>query len=490
MNPARGQLRLICALAAVVATVAMASPAHAAPPTCTNATVTCVTGTAADGSTFKVEVPAEWNGTLLLYSHGYVPPFVPNPPAETAGNRAVADHLLAEGYALAGSSYASNGWAVESALRDQIDLLDRFEQRFGKPHRTIAWGHSMGGMITAGLVQRHPRRFGGALPFCGILGGSVGLWNQNLDLQYAIKTLLAADPDPAVSVPASQLELVHITNWQANVALANAAVTAAQQTPRGRARLALAGALFNLPDWYEEGTRRPAREDYAQRQENQFRALQFQLAFIFGFRSDLEQRAGGNPSWNVGVDYKRMLTRSGGRDLAHALYRQAALDLRADLRLLERAPRVRSDPAAARYLIRNVVFDGRIRAPVLTVHTTADGLVVSPHEAAYRDAVRRAGRARLLEQLYVDRPGHCSFTEDETLTALDVLLARLDRGRWPADPGSAFAAYEPPPFLRPFDLASASRSAAGLLPARADRALVARRRATRVGRRASAGRSR
>ena len=182
--------RVIGVLVGAAVASATVGTAVAAPPTCTNPTVTCVTGTADDGSTFKVEAPPDWNGTLLLYSHGYVPPFVPNPPAESAGNRAVADHLLAEGYALAGSSYASNGWAVEDALRDQIDLLDRFERRFGKPRRTIAWGHSMGGMISAGLVQRHPERFDGALPFCGILGGAVGLWNQNLDLQYAIKTLL------------------------------------------------------------------------------------------------------------------------------------------------------------------------------------------------------------------------------------------------------------------------------------------------------------
>jgi dienelactone hydrolase len=115
---------------------------------------------------------------------------------------------------------------------------------------------------------------------------------------------------------------------------------------------------------------------------------------------------------------------------------------------------VRPEPRAAAYLIRHIVFDGRIKVPVLTVHTTADGLVVSPHEDAYRDAVRRSGRSRLLKQLYVDRPGHCTFTDDESLAALRMLLARLDRRRWPADPG-AFVRYEPPPFLRPFDLAGA-----------------------------------
>lgn len=442
-------MRVVIVAAAVLA--ATTGTATAAPPTCTNQAVTCMTGTAADGSTFKAEVPGDWNGTLLLYSHGYVPPFIPNPPADTWRNRTVADHLLAEGYALAGSSYASNGWAVEEALRDQIDLLERFEDRFGRPRRTIAWGESMGGMITAGLVQRHPRRFDGALPFCGILGGAIGLWNQNLDLQYAIKTLLSADPDPAVSVPASQLELVHITDWQANVARANAAVTAAAATARGRARLALAAALFPLPDWWELGTERPARDDYAGRWANQLQALQFQLAFIFGFRQEVEQRAGGNPSWNAGVDYGRLLARSSSRDVVHALYLER--DLRADLRLLAKGRRVGPDLRAAAYLARNIVYHGRISVPVLTVHTTADGLVVSPHEEAYRSAVRRAGRARLLEQLYVDRPGHCTFTDAETLAALDVLLERLDRGRWPKDAGTAFTAYEPPPFLRPFDFA-------------------------------------
>jgi hypothetical protein len=114
---------------------------------------------------------------------------------------------------------------------------------------------------------------------------------------------------------------------------------------------------------------------------------------------------------------------------------------------------VRPDLWATAYLVRNIVFDGRIPVPVLTVHTTDDGLVVSPHEQAYRSAVRRAGRSRMLEQLWVDRPGHCTFTDAETLAALDVLLERLDRGRWPKDAGAAFADYQPPPFLRPFDLA-------------------------------------
>ena len=114
-----------------------------------------INGMLADGSTYTIEMPADWNGTLLLYSHGYVTPGEPNPAADASDPRTAA-YLLAHRFALAGSSYASTGYAVEEGLHDQIDVLDTFAKRVGKPKHTIAWGHSMGGIITAGLVQTHP----------------------------------------------------------------------------------------------------------------------------------------------------------------------------------------------------------------------------------------------------------------------------------------------------------------------------------------------
>ena len=249
--------------------------------------MTCVTGTAPDGSTFKAEVPPrlERHAVALqprLRAAGR-PRIQPQRTRPIAPSRT---QLLAEGFALAGSSVLLQRLGGPGgAARSDRRCSTASSGRFGKPRRTLAWGDSMGGMITAGLVERHPRRFDGALPMCGILGGAVGLWNQNLDLEYALKTLLSADPDPAVSGPASQLELVHIQDWQANVARANAAVTAAQATADGRARLALAAAL--VPPARLVRRRQPrgrrARTTWA-RQQQQFQALQFQLAFIFGFR--------------------------------------------------------------------------------------------------------------------------------------------------------------------------------------------------------------
>src|SRR5271167_3106674 len=107
--------------------------------------VTILPGTIPDGATYLIEVPANWNGTLFLYSHGYVTPGSSN-PAQDVGDPLTRFFMLSSGYALAGSSYASTGWALEQALPDQIAVLDLFDRAFGNPKRTIAWGHSLGGI--------------------------------------------------------------------------------------------------------------------------------------------------------------------------------------------------------------------------------------------------------------------------------------------------------------------------------------------------------
>jgi len=101
-----------------------------------------ITGSLPDGATYVIDVPANWNGTLFLYSHGYVTPGSPN-PAQDAGDPLTGGFMLAAGYALAGSSYLTTGWAVHEAIPDQIATLDAFQSLVGTPIHTIAWGHSL-----------------------------------------------------------------------------------------------------------------------------------------------------------------------------------------------------------------------------------------------------------------------------------------------------------------------------------------------------------
>ena len=384
--------------------------------------VTTRTRTLPDGATYIIQVPANWHhGTLFLYSHGYVPPGSRN-PAQDVGDPATGLFMLSSGFALAGSSYAHTGWAVQESLLDQIAVLEIFKQDFGGPSRTIAWGHSLGGMITAGLIQRYPDRFDAALPMCGVLSGGVATWNTALDTAFAFKTLLA---------PGSGLQVVHITNPADNLAFAEGMLAAAQSTAQGRARFALAVALADGPGWFEPLSPEPPPADFSSQEFNQFLwAQNVDFPFLFALRAELEFRAQGNPSWNTGVDYRAQLNRSIDKAEVSALYEQAGLSLDADLDTLQDAVRISADLEALHYLESNITFDGEIRIPVLTMHTKGDDLVVVQNESAYKSVVGRAGDSPFLRQTFVHRAGHCTFTPAETITAVQALLFRLDSGVW------------------------------------------------------------
>jgi pimeloyl-ACP methyl ester carboxylesterase len=374
--------------------------------------------------------------------------------------------LLANGFALAGSSYAHTGWAIQEALFDQIAVLDTFNAQVGKPKRTIAWGHSLGGIITAGLIQRSPKRFDGALPMCGVLSGGVATWNQALDSAFAFKTFFNFG---------GSLQVVHITNPLANLGLAEQLLAAANSTPQGRARLALANSFGDLPGWFDPASPEPAANDFAAQAANQFLwAQQVDFPFIFAFRAELEFRAAGNPSWNTGVDYRKQFARSVNKAEVIALYQQAGLSLEDDLETLNKAARIHADANAVNYLEQNIIFNGDIDFPVLTMHTEGDGLVSNQNENAYRDVVREAGNQHLLRQVFVHRAGHCTFTPAETITALENLIARLDTGHWPnlhadtlnAESGllgplnvapPSFSTFHAARFERPFDAFDAAR---------------------------------
>jgi len=432
--------------------------------------VTTKAGPLSDGATYLMQVPYNWNGTLFLYSHGYVTPGSPN-PATDVGDPATGAFLLANGFALAGSSYATTGWAIHEALTDQIAVLDLFDTIFGHPVATIAWGHSLGGIITAGLIQRNPQRFTAAQPMCGVLSGGVATWNTALDAEFAFQTLLA---------PATGLQVVNITNPTANLTLAEEILAAAQTTPQGRARIALGAALSDTPGWFTPTSPEPSPTDFASQEANQFLwDQQVDFPFVFAFRAELEARAGGNVSWNTGVDYRKQLEKSVDRDEVWALYQTAGLSLEADLDTLNHAARIKANPKPVNYLEQNIIFDGHIDIPVLSMHTKGDGLVVVQNESAYKDVVDRVDdNSRLLRQTFVDRAGHCAFTPAETIAAVETLLQRLETGHWPSIEANllngdaaalgpdfnifavgttivpvppAFIDYTPAPYLRPFD---------------------------------------
>jgi pimeloyl-ACP methyl ester carboxylesterase len=456
-------LILLGSLSVTFKDVHAATNASQVPDKCVNPGGTTVLHGNLEGAFYTISVPSNWNGTLALYSHGYV--FAGQPllnPAPDAGDPLTEAAMLQQGYALAGSSYSQNGWALQQAFHDQIALLDFFNATCGHPTRTIAWGHSLGGIITAGLVQLYPDRFVAALPMCGVVAGGIGTWNQALDSAFAFDVLLAGNTLP----------IVHLTQPASTFNEAESILGAAQNTAQGQARIALAAALADIPGWFDSSSPEPGKKDYTTQEQNQF-LWESQVDFIFAFeaRAELEGRAGGNPSWNTDVNYRVQLAHSADSGEVAALYKQAGLNLNQDLKTLNATQRIQADPGAVDYLNQYISFNGDLDMPVLTMHTTGDGLVVNQDEQAYRSVVDSMGDAALLRQVFVHRAGHCAFTPAETVTAFQTLIQRVDTGRWgdstapglmnnealalgstlnPVPP--AFIKFKPTLFLRPFDV--------------------------------------
>ncbi|WP_410590302.1 hypothetical protein [Amycolatopsis sp. lyj-23] len=416
-------------LLAAVAVLAAAFPATAraadAGTACPDpvATARCTGGQLADGTPYTFAKPGRWNGAVLVdldfAAGGLASPLTAS--------------LLERGYAVGGTTRTISSWNIARAIDNQAEALGRFESAFGRARYAIAEGRSMGGMVAAGVAQVYPGRFAAAIPMCGGLGGAVGQWNQKLDTVFTLKTLLFRDSAlPVTGIPADVPGTQQ--QWLS-------AVASAQGTPAGRARIALAAAIGQLPGWglAPDGSPTPVPDgrDTDGVEHGMFLALAGgplpYLGQAASSRRTIEQLAGGNPSWNTGVDYARQFASAAPeqRNAVRRLYERAGLDLRADFGRLAAAPRVSADPAAVRYLERGIVFTGDLRIPVLTVNGTGDQISTVAQQQSYGALVRRAGNESLLRQTYVRTAGHCTYTTGEQQAAVDSMLTRLQTGHWP-----------------------------------------------------------
>ncbi|NBV11841.1 MAG: hypothetical protein EBS03_01635, partial [Actinobacteria bacterium] len=127
-------------------------------------------------------VPANFNGTVYLYSHGYrnnvplpaalsavtgFPATVVNAPEPApGGNPTIISSLLGKGYAVMGSGFARQGWNADSAIKTNVELIGVFKKQFTKTTKVVAWGNSLGGFITQALAEKYPDLIDAAAPLC------------------------------------------------------------------------------------------------------------------------------------------------------------------------------------------------------------------------------------------------------------------------------------------------------------------------------------
>ena len=368
-----------------------------------------------DGAPYRIVVPAAWNGTLLVYAHGYRdkadhPGEVDNRTAEIAPSPALASALLAQGFALAGSAYKDNGWAVEEGVHDTKDLAVYFRANIARPDRTIIWAFSMGTVIGFKSMERFGGIYDGALCACAVGAGATSSWDGAGDLALAYDTVFGMpitwgtfgdvrdDVDFETEVqPKLFAEVSNPANFPAFEFLRLVAGTP------GRGITPPAPPAF-YPNW-----------------------IFTDMFFSMEARSELERRAGGAIVQNLDRDYSLTAAERGYLTSLGVL--PAVID---GWLASMNAKRYVLPPMFSRnYVERNANYNGKIKSPVLTMHTVIDPLVTVTQENRYRQTVTDAGHGRLLYQTYTDGNGHCNFTGPQLITAVNAINTWVKDGTKP-----------------------------------------------------------
>lgn len=366
---------LAAALLAASAACASAAPGPASPRPAPVRPAEAVVDTGTlNGAPYRIEIPAGWNGGLVMYAHGYEivgTPFQPDQPRMAGWRQA----FTARGFAFAQSWYRANGWAVREGVEDTEALRRHFAARYGPPDSTFVTGISMGGLITVATVESHPQAYDGALPLCGILSPALdALRGRMFDLLVRFD---AGYPGVLSSTPGG------LADVHAPLPPRDAVAAAVRADP------APAQAI---------GAR------YGVKGENVPGVVWFYAVIL----RELQQRADGNPFDNRGSAYD-------GPGGGGALRRYAA------------------DADAVAYLRAWFSPTGRIEDPVLAVHTTYDPVVEPGQMDRYRALAQGAGTADRFAASYVVADGHCAFTPGQVGAAFDLLRAWAATGARPAE---------------------------------------------------------
>ncbi|HEY8563268.1 MAG TPA: hypothetical protein VIL74_23015 [Pyrinomonadaceae bacterium] len=391
-----------------------------------------------DGAPYRIAVPANWNGTLLVYGHGYRdkadhPGEVDNRTAELAPNSAPAAALLAQGFALSGSAYKDNGWAVEEGVQDMKNVVTYFRDNVAKPDRTILWAFSMGTVVGFKSMEQFGGIYDGALCGCAVGAGATQAWDAAGDLALAYDTIFGMpgswgnfgdvrdDVDFETEV---QPKLIAEVSNPANFPKFEF-IRLVAGTP-GRGIMPPAPPAF-YPGW-----------------------VFTDMFFTMESRSELERRAGGPVVQNLDRNYS--LTPAEKAYLMGFGIPSAVID---GWLLQMNGHRYVDAPSYARnYLRRNADYSGKIKNPVLTIHTVIDPLVTVSQEHEYAETVNRAGRGNLLFQTYTNGNGHCSFTGPQLISAVNAINAWVKDGTKPTAASFPSALgflpdFVPPPMNQP-----------------------------------------
>jgi len=483
---------------ALVATFAVAAPtvARASDLTCTTASTkveTC-TGVDGNGAKFEIRMPANFNGTIYVYTHGIrtnvnlpaIPVIAPKGSVidyspEVAPSEVVATALLKQGYALAGSGVSSQGWSLEEGVDGALQVLQAAQEKYSKVNKVIAWGNSLGGITTQAFAEQYSGAVDAALPMCmadsaqseitmagdflwgmktlfnpaikgfGYSAGQTGYVEMLGDLQQVLTTLLelktaiAANPLtpawPATSTAPATLKALPVRSAILLLGLVSGISTQsktydASSGPAGASEttfgVVLSPALAVLENGAEAAT----------------------LAILANY--DMERRAGGVVYDNTKTNFAARLGDDAQVFAAALSGGTATTGMIGYLQYL--APKVTADPAAVAKLNSMYQLQGKIAVPTITLAAAADHItpggavtyLVNQYNAAISAGSSKSGMLLNIWNRPVDSystfdasgavtpekwpngVGHCNYTTSQILAVAKLAASAAKTGKLPS----------------------------------------------------------
>ncbi|HEY0844433.1 MAG TPA: alpha/beta hydrolase [Noviherbaspirillum sp.] len=358
-----------------------------------------------NGAGYRIEVPKNWNGRLVMYAHGYER----LDPVLKVSDIPIRRHLVENGYAWAASTFSKNGYDVRAGIEDTNALALAFttiaaqnNRPLPAPSKVYIVGASMGGHVAAAAVERetletarHKMRYHGALPMCGVVADTE-LFSYATAYQFAAQYLAG---EPATTFPvtdfASKEDRIKSALWHVFPAVPN---------DQGKKLLAAFISLTGGP--------RPIAED-----SFRLKPMQDPVWRRFGDDGAIDGILNKNAADTTGVVYQL--------DADPAL---SAEEQNMNASILRVAAAPDANPRRADGLRWVPKVNGQFDVPVVTLHSLGDLFAPFSMEQIYKRRALANGSGPWLVQRAIRSPGHCDFTIAEQVEAFQALVSWAETG--------------------------------------------------------------
>ena len=516
----KGLITLTSAALIAAFTVALPTVASAA-DTCVKTSVLSGTksvsvekcnGTDGNNSKYEIMMPAKFNGTLMVYSHGIrynvnlpaIPVVAPkgslvNYAPEVAPSTEVAAALLAQGFALAGSGVQTQGWNLEEGVDAALQVLTIARDKYSKISKVVTWGNSLGGLTSQALAEQYSGAVDAALPMC-IADSAQAEITMAGDFLWGMKTLF----NPAIkgtNYSAGQAGYVEmltdlgtvlttLQSLQAAIAAnptapawpATSTAPAALKALPVRSVVLLLGLMAGVPT---QSNTYDASSGPAGSSETTFGLVLSPalavlengaeaaiLAVIANY--DMEVRYGGVVFDNSTTNYVSRVSEELDQYAAALTGRNSALAVLGYLGLI---PRVKANPEAVAKMNSVYQLQGKIDVPTITLATTADNIspagaaqyLKNQYEASVENGVSKSGKlltvwnkpddaytefssagAPVAPVVKTNGTGHCNYTTSQILAVATLAASAAKTGRLPSSSAvNAAIKNEPNLFVDP-----------------------------------------